>query len=220
MLPCLALQIWWCCRDSASKARGPFLKLQWGKATVPPHSLARSVWGSLLLLNYNLLFGVCGMNKWFNKYSMRKMKCWQKERIMANSFVFHMVSAKKQLSWYKVSEVGEERPTPYVKLRSYFPYLWAMLFSRQGPQTTVWRPVLSGQGRQGQQGGTASLSSLTSMVQSLKLSTAVEVENELWSSQWIFMMDDYVREQTVYKCQLNVKDLFQCKISTCPWGFV
>jgi len=63
VLPCLALQPWGCCRVSAPKSRAPFIRLQRGKATVPPHSLAGSVWGSLLLLDYNLLLGLCGMNK-------------------------------------------------------------------------------------------------------------------------------------------------------------
>lgn len=160
------------------------------------------------------------MNKWFNKYSMQNVSVGQRERAMANSFVFHKVSAKKQLSWCKVSEVGEERPICQIEellSLSLGPFFF---FFQQKKSPAIVQIYVFWSGKAGQQGGMASLSSWTSMVQGLKLSTAVGAENELGSGQWIFMMDDCIEKQTVYKCKINEKDLFQCKISTCPRGFV
>lgn len=84
-------------------------------------------------LSCDLLLRMCGVNKWVSRYSMQKVG--KQERAVANSFVFHQVSAKKLSSWCEVSEVGEERP--HVRVGGHFPYLWNMLFGRQCPQTAA-----------------------------------------------------------------------------------
>lgn len=175
VLPYHTLRLGGCCLVSALKSRVPFIRPHGGKATVRPHSPAGSVWGSLLL-DPNLLLRVCGMNKWFNIFNAER---WQAGKGCGQQLCFPLVSAQKQLSWCKVSGVGEERSP--CETEGHFPYLWDMFFSRQSPQTTA--KAWSGQRKQGQQGGTASLSSSTSVVQSLKLSTAVGADSELESSQ-------------------------------------
>ena len=71
---------------------------------------------------------------------MQKVKCWQRGKSYGQQFCFTYDQSQDIIVLIQGVRSGR-RETPslprHVKLRSYFPYLWDMLFSTRGPQTTV-----------------------------------------------------------------------------------
>lgn len=74
---------------------------------------------------------------------MQKVKYWQTGKGYGQQFCFQLSHCQEAVVLIEVSEVGGDH---CVKLRSHIPYLWDILYGRQGPQTTVkaW-PIWSGE---------------------------------------------------------------------------
>lgn len=76
----------------------------------------------------------------------KKWNVGREARATASSFVFHMISAKSQLSGYKVSQVGEERhpPSPATSNLGVTFLISGTCFLVHEVPKLQWRPVLSG----------------------------------------------------------------------------
>lgn len=97
VLPCLSLQLWWCCRVSVPTQERPFQ----GYREVRPQCLPTAWQETHGAPSSSTTTSFLECVEWKNNSTHIQCKKWnvgKEARATANIFVFHMISAKMQLS--------------------------------------------------------------------------------------------------------------------------